>query len=209
MLNLKHCYDEKILPHLINATCASAEIMTYRQKVVPLAFGHVLEIGMGSALNLSLYDTKKVTKIWGLEPSTGMRKKAAQRVANASIPVAWLDLPSENIPLADESVDSIVMTFTLCSIANWQTALAEMRRVLKPTGKLFFCEHGLAPEKHIQVCQHGLNPLWKRLAGGCHLNRATVQHIHTAGFRTSWVKHAYLPKSPKFAGYISYGEAIK
>lgn len=200
-------YNEKILPHLINCTCSSAKILPFREKIVPKAFGEVLEVGIGSGLNLSLYNPKTVTKLWGLEPSLGMRKQAEKRAS--PVPVQWLDLGGENIPLADASIDSIVITFTLCTIADWHSALKQMHRVLKPNGRLFFCEHGLSPDTKVQRYQNGLNPVWKIFSGGCHLNRPAIQNIILGGFEIAWEESAYLPNSPKFATYISYGEAYK
>ncbi len=199
-------YDEYVLPHLINCACGLREIDSQRAKVVPLAQGKVLEIGMGSGLNLKHYDVNKVEMVWGLEPSSGMRRKAQANLAQSKVSVKWLDLPSESIPLADNSVDTIVLTYTLCTIADYETALSEMKRVLKGDGKLIFSEHGEAPDVDIQKWQRRVNPIWKRLAGGCNLNRKIPSLISSAGFLISELNQCYL-KGPKVATYQYFGVA--
>ncbi len=139
-------YERYCLPHVINMACGASNIQKQREKVVPLAEGRVLEIGMGSGLNLPFYDKEKVELVWGLEPSEGMRKKAQVRLQQAPFEVRLLDLPGEEISLDDDSVDTVVLTYTLCTIPDWKTALQQMRRVLKPGGTLIFCEHGEAPD---------------------------------------------------------------
>ncbi|MFT6268732.1 MAG: ubiquinone/menaquinone biosynthesis C-methylase UbiE [Alphaproteobacteria bacterium] len=183
--------------------------MKLRAKVVPLAYGNVLEIGMGSAVNLELYNPAQVTKVWGLEPSVGMRKKARHNIANASVPVEWLSLPGEKIPLANDSVDSIVLTYTLCTIPDWRKAMQQMHRVLRPGGKIFFCEHGQAPDDSVRKWQNRLNSLWARAFGGCNLNRAVIENIQSSGFSIDWFESNYIKGSPKFASYITLGVAIK
>ena len=138
---------------------------------MPLAEGRVLEIGMGSGINLPYYNPDKVDMVWGLEPSEGMRRKAQKNLNKSHFDVQWIDLPSEEIPLDTNSADTIVLTYTLCTIPNWQQVLEEMRRVLKPQGSLLFCEHGEAPDDNIRTWQQRINPVWKKLAGGCNLNR--------------------------------------
>ncbi len=202
-------YEENVLPHLINCACSSGAIMKLRAKVVPLAYGNVLEIGMGSAVNLELYNPAQVTKVWGLEPSVGMRKKARHNIANASVPVEWLSLPGEKIPLANDSVDSIVLTYTLCTIPDWRKAMQQMHRVLRPGGKIFFCEHGQAPDDSVRKWQNRLNSLWARAFGGCNLNRAVIENIQSSGFSIDWFESNYIKGSPKFASYITLGVAIK
>ena len=202
-------YEEKILPHIINCGCSNSDIMELRAKVVPLAFGDVLEVGMGSALNLDLYDSNKVNKVWGLEPSIGMRKRAERNLEKSPVHVEWLGLPGENIPLDDSSVDSIVLTYTLCTIPDWRAAMEQMHRVLRPKGKLLFCEHGRAPDSSVQRLQDKLNPVWGKLFGGCNLNRAVVKNIEEAGFKIEWNQNMYMSKLAKFATYMSLGAAVK
>lgn len=202
-------YDDKILPHLINCACSSEPIMGLRREVVPKAFGEVLEVGMGSAINLALYDAAKVTKVWGLEPSKGMRLRAEKNLARSTVPVQWLDLPGESVPLRDESVDCVLLTYTLCTIPDWEKALSEMHRVLKPGGKLLFCEHGLAPDAEVVRWQQRLNPLWNKVFGGCNLNRPVLENIAAGGFEILSQDTLYLEKSPRFASFMTYGEALK
>ncbi len=202
-------YDDKILPHILNLACSTGEVMQARQQVVPLARGRVLDVGMGSGLNLALYDAQKVEWVWGLEPSAAMRHKARNNVERSPVPVKWLDLPGEQIPLDDESVDTVVLTFTLCTIPDWSLALRQMYRVLKPGGHLLFCEHGRAPDPGVRVWQDRLTPAWTKLAGGCHLNRPITDYIEQAGFRITQVERQYLAKTPRLLGYVSHGQAEK
>lgn len=201
-------YERYILPHAINCACGIKPIRKQRAKVVPLCEGRVLEIGMGSGLNLPYYDTSKVDFVWGLEPSEGMRVRAQKNIANAELEVKWLDLPSEEIPLDDSSVDTVLLTYTLCTIPDWQSALQQMRRVLKPDGKLIFSEHGLAPDKNVQKWQNRLNTVWGKLAGGCHLNRNIPDLIKQSGFNFDNIQAQYIP-GPKFASYHYWGSASK
>lgn len=204
MMNL---YEEKVLPHLINCACGSKQVMKLRSEIVPQCRGQVLEIGMGSGLNLEFYQAKHVEFVWGLEPSTGMRQKAQSKLRKSPVEVKWLDLPGEAIPLEDNSVDTVLLTFTLCTIPDPQTALAQMRRVLKPGGKLLFCEHGLSDSRKIKKWQHRVNPVWTKLAGGCNLNREIDQLIADAGFNIDTLREFYAPKTPKVAGFIYMGSA--
>jgi len=200
-------YDEKVLPHMIDFACSQRFITEFREKVVPLAKGQVLEVGMGSGLNLALYDASKIEFVWGLEPSIGMRNKAGKNIARSAIEVKWLDLPGEEIPLDDQSVDTVLLTFTLCSIPDWQRALQQMHRVLKPSGKLLFCEHGRAPDSGIQTWQDRITPIWRRFMGGCHLNRPIRQYIEETGFVIEQIETGYAEKMPRFAGFMSWGQA--
>ncbi len=202
-------YAEKIFPYLVNRVCSSELAMQIKKKVVPLSTGKVLEIGMGTGANLSLYHQEKVEFIWGLEPSAGMRQQAASKLEKSDILVKWLELPGEKIPLENDSVDTIVLTFTLCSIPDWKSALQQMHRVLKPEGRLLFCEHGRAPETHVQKWQDRLTPLWKKVSGGCHLNRPIDQYLQETGFQCHHLEKTYLEKAPRIAGYMYYGEASK
>lgn len=201
-------YDDRVLPLCINAACGTRAIAAERRKVVPLARGRVLEVGMGSALNLPFYDPDKVEWVWGLEPSAGMRRKAQANLARSAVDVRWLDLPGEQIPLEDQSVDTVLLTFTLCTIPDWHAALAQMHRVLKPDGQLLFCEHGLAPDPSVQRWQNRINPLWKKLCGGCNINRPTTQALESGGFRITELSNAYLPQTPRFVGYLYRGQAV-
>jgi ubiquinone/menaquinone biosynthesis C-methylase UbiE len=200
-------YDDKILPHVIHLACGTKPILKQRQKVVPHAEGRILEIGMGSGINIAYYDPAKVEKVWGLEPSTGMREKARSRVAAAPFELEWLDLPGEEIPLDSDSVDTVVLTYTLCTIPDWLAAVKQMRRVLKPGGKLLFSEHGKAPDAAVQKWQDRIDPLWGKMAGGCHLNRDIPELLRQGGFVIKEMESLYLPSTPKVAGFTYWGYA--
>lgn len=180
--------------------------MKRRAKVVPNAYGQVLEVGMGSGLNLEYYDRSKVDVVWGLEPSEGMRRKAQANLNKTDLDVRWLDLPGENVPLKENSIDSVMLTYTLCTIPDWHKALLEMRRVLKPGGQLFFCEHGEAPDVEVQRWQKRVNPVWKIIAGGCNLNRQIPQCLEHAGFSIAEMEQGYV-KGPRLAAYNYWGVA--
>lgn len=199
-------YERHVLPHVIHLCCGMKAIGRQRAKVVPAATGRVLEVGMGSGLNLPYYDADRVELVWGLEPSEGMRRKAQRRVDAAGVPVEWIDLPGEEIPLEDASADTVVLTYTLCTIVDWTAALAQMRRVLKPSGTLLFCEHGQAPDEKVRRWQQRINPAWKRIAGGCHLDRPIPDLIRGAGFAIDTLESGYIP-GPKFATFNYWGRA--
>ncbi len=198
-------YDKYILPTVIHTTCGSKPILKQREKIVPLAEGRVLEVGMGSGINIPFYDPNKVEMVWGLEPSEGMRRKASKNLSKALFDIQLIDLPSEEIPLDTNSADTIVLTYTLCTITNWQQALHEMRRVLKPQGTLLFCEHGEAPDENIRKWQQRINPVWKKIAGGCNLNRPIPDLLNESGFKIDKIETQYLPNTPKFAGFNYWG----
>lgn len=206
---IKAFYEERVLPGLIDKVCGIGPIHALRQEIVPQASGIVLEVGVGSGLNLPYYDADKVSLVYGLEPSEGMRRRAQQNLAAAPVPIEWLGLRGEEIPLDDNSVDTILLTFTLCTIPDYALALAQMHRVLKPGGKLLFCEHGLAPDADtsVQKWQHRVTPVWKQFAGGCHLNRPVTEMLRNAGFAVEHVDTQYLHGTPRIAGYVSMGVA--
>ena len=199
-------YDQHVLPHLIDFACGMGAVMKTRAQIVPQAEGRVLEIGIGSGLNLSFYDPAKVSVIVGVDPSVAMQKLAQQRAAQISIPVEMIALELGQIQAADASFDSIVCTFTLCTIPDADAALQEMRRVLKPGGKLLFSEHGLAPDLPVVRWQHRLTPLWKPFSGGCHLNRDIPALIRAGGFSIGQLDSSYL-KGPRPMTWVSRGWA--
>ncbi|MEL6567373.1 MAG: class I SAM-dependent methyltransferase [Pseudomonadota bacterium] len=183
--------------------------MKQREKVVPHAKGAVLEIGCGSGTNFTYYNADKISRLFALEPSEGMIERA--RLAAKGLPLRqrteFLEAGAEAIPLEDNSIDTVVITFVLCTISDWQASLAEVRRVLKPGGKILFSEHGLAPDEGIAKWQRRVEPVWKRLAGGCHLTRDTGALLTSTGFRLDRVETMYLPSTPKIAGFVSWGSA--
>lgn len=199
-------YERHVLPRLINFACGLKPIRLQRQKVIPQASGRVLEIGIGSGLNLPYYDPAKVERMWGLEPSAEIRRMAERKSRSLSFPVTFVGEPGEAIPLEDASVDTVVTTYTLCTIPDAGAALREMRRVLKPGGRLLFAEHGRAPEARVQRWQDRLTPVWKRIGGGCHLNRDIPRIIEQNGFRIEKLETAYLP-GPKAMSFNFWGTA--
>lgn len=199
-------YERFVLPRLIDFACGMGEVMKARSKIVPQAHGRVLEIGIGSGLNLEFYDAQKVIAVVGVDPSADMQKLARERAAKISIPVEMIALELGQIKAADASFDSIVCTFTLCTIADAVSALKEMRRVLKPQGRLLFCEHGLAPDAAVVRWQNRLTPIWKPLAGGCHLNRDIPALINAGGFKIGELNTGYL-QGPKAMTYVYSGWA--
>ncbi|MHA6287609.1 class I SAM-dependent methyltransferase [Maricaulis sp. CAU 1757] len=200
-------YADRILPCLIGSSCSISPIMRQRQRIVPQARGRVLEIGLGTGPNLEVYDRSRIERVIALEPSAGMRRKAGRLIAASGLEVDLVDAPAEHIPLEDDSVDTVVLTFTLCSIPDSQAALAEMRRVLKPDGELLFCEHGLAPDAGVARWQRRLEPVWKRVAGGCHLTRPMDRLIREAGFDITRLDAEYVPGTPKIVAYDYLGSA--
>lgn len=202
-------YDRYVLPHLIDLGCGQEPISKQRAKVVPRAEGRVLEIGMGSGLNLSHYDPTRVEFVWGLEPSEGMRQRAQPRIQQSPVEVKWLDLPCEEIPLEDDSADTVVLTYTLCTIPDFEQALCQIRRVLRPSGRLLFCEHGAAPDADVRKWQDRINPIWKKLAGGCNINREIPATLQQAGFKIQELDTMYLPKTPRIAAFQYWGYATQ
>ncbi len=202
-------YDKHILPPLLAAMMGAKPIRYQRKKVVPRAEGRVLEIGFGAGHNLPFYDASKVSHLWALEPSGEMRARAAKRVAASPLAIEFLDLPGEEIPLEDDAADTVLVTYTLCTIPDVMKALSGMRRVLKPSGKLIFCEHGAAPDAGVKRWQDRLDPMWGKISGGCHLGRAVPKLIGDAGFRVEEMQTMYLPGTPRFAGFNYWGSATK
>lgn len=200
-------YDRYVLPKVINLACSSKPNMKQREKIVPLAEGEVLEIGMGSGLNLGFYDRDKVRKVWGLEPSEGMRQLARRNFDGADLEIEVIDLPGEEIPLDTDSIDSVVVTYTLCTIPDVHRALQGMHRVLRPGGKLFFCEHGVAPDEDVRRWQNRINPAWRKLAGGCNVNRDIPRLLESSGFHVDVDERMYIP-GVRFLSYNYWGSAI-
>lgn len=198
-------YQRFILPRLIDLAMGNKQVADFRRLVVPQAQGRVLEIGIGSGRNLSLYSVA-VTQLFGLDPSRQLLKMTSRRIGAAPFPVELLEGRAEEIPLPTHSVDSVVSTWSLCSVANIEAALADVRRVLKPGGKFIFVEHGLAPEPGLQRWQQRLTPLWKPISGGCHLDRRMDKLIEGAGFRMTTLTSEYA-KGPKLLTYFYRGIA--
>ncbi len=186
-------YEKHILPNLVHAACKHRPAMRQREKVVPLAHGRVLEVGLGSGLNLPYYDASKVSKLWGLDPSPEMIKMAEKQAESVSFDVEFISLPVEELPLETNCADTVLVTYTLCTISDIELALREIARVLKPGGELVFCEHGVAPDANIRRWQKCINPVWKRIGGGCNLNRDIPGLIEQGGFRIKGMRAKYIP----------------
>lgn len=213
MAALGSFYDRHIGPRLVDCACGSGFVGRQRAKVVPHAEGRVLEIGFGSGRNLPFYDPGRVSALFALEPDPAMRRLARARLSASSIPVTWLDLSeTEKIPLETDAADTIVVTYTLCTIPDVIGAVQEMRRVLKPGGRLLFAEHGLAPGQGVQRVQRGLEPLWRSLAGGCRLTRRPTAILEAGGFAVD-AREGFPARAPllsriaPFATYQYWGEA--
>jgi SAM-dependent methyltransferase len=200
-------YERFILPRLINASCSCSPVTKQRLKIVPEAEGIVLELGFGSGLNLPHYDASKVRKLYALEPAPGMLVKAKKAVRDAPFAVEVLPERAEAMSPAPQSVDTVLVTYSLCSIPDAVAALEGARRALKPGGRLLFCEHGLAPDEGVRRWQKRIDPVWRVIGGGCHLSRDIPGLIRTAGFELESVETMYLPRSPKWASFNYWGSA--
>lgn len=200
-------YERHLLPYLIDMACGIGPVQKQREKVVPLAHGRVLEIGIGTGLNLPHYDAARVDHIVGLDPGTEMHPLAQKRLEASGLAVELVGLSAERIPYDDASFDSVLVTFSLCTIPDPVAALREMRRVLKPQGRLIFCEHGRAPDASVARWQDRLTPVWSKFAGGCHLNRDIPALLDQAGFVCEDLQTMYLP-GPRPLTFNYWGTAV-
>ena len=200
-------YEKYVLPKFLNCACGSKPVSYQRKKVVPLAEGKVLEIGIGSGLNLPFYDKAKIDEIWGLDPSEELSEMAKQVADEESMEVKFISSGAEDIPLPDNYFDCVLVTYTMCTIPEVQRANQEIRRVLKEDGKMIFCENGEATDQNIRKWQNRINPFWGKLAGGCNINRKIPSLIQDSGFDIIEMEEMYLPNTPKIAGYNYWGSA--
>ena len=200
-------YEQWILPPILDLIMQQKQLAKYRRAVVASACGCVLEIGVGSGLNFPLY-SKDVERVYGIDPSPRLLAIARRRAAASPIPIELLLGSATAIPLADNAVDTVVMTWTLCSIPDPLAALREMRRVLKPDGNLCFVEHGLSPEPGVERWQHRITPAWRRIAGGCHLDRKIDELIRLAGFDLTDL-HVEYAQGPRTMSYMYEGCACR
>lgn len=202
-------YDAQVVPRLIRCACSSPAIMKLRTQVVPLAAGQVFEIGCGGGINQQFYDPARIAGFAGMDPSAkglDYAREAAQRKG-------WqADLrqgEGEAIPFEDASFDCVVCTFTLCSVRDPAQTLAELRRILRPAGRLLYAEHGSAPDAGVRKWQDRIEPVWRRIAGGCHLTRPIGPAIANAGFRVEPIGADYAPRTPRWAGWMEWGQAVR
>src|SRR5919109_4104151 len=193
-------YGRFVLPRLINLVMQNKADMAERRRFIPLARGAVLEVGIGSGINLPFYGPQ-VRKLYGVDPSRALWRLAGKRLRDSRVPVQFIESSAERIPLSDALVDDAVITWALCTIPDPLQALSEMRRVLKPGGRLIFVEHGQSPDPAVRAWQKRLNPVWKRIAGGCNLDRQVDELVAKAGFRISEIERQY-SKGPKPFTYL-------
>lgn len=200
-------YNKYILPLLTHWVCSQTDITHVRKEYVPLAKGRILEVGIGSGLNLSHYDPSKVEKIWGLDPSHELINRAEKTADQMPFDVEFIERSCEEIPMDSKSMDTVLVTYALCSIPDVTKALAEINRVLKPGGELIFCEHGRAPDAAVHQWQDRITPAWRKVSGGCHLNRDISSLISKSGFKIVKTDKQY--SSPiKLISYNYRGIAI-
>jgi ubiquinone/menaquinone biosynthesis C-methylase UbiE len=200
-------YDHYILPRLLDLAMRHSEVARYRASLIPRARGSVVEIGIGSGLNLPFYGAG-VEHLCGIDPSSELLAITRKKTAAAGFPIELLAQSAETLPLPSGSADTAVTTFSLCTIPDPLKALEELKRVLKPGGTLLFAEHGLAPDASVERWQHRINPLWKRLAGGCNLDRRIAALITRAGFEIAEIDRAYA-KGPRPMAYVYAGVAYR
>ncbi len=199
-------WRKHILPRIVDVATGLEATMRQRQRIVPRVRGRVLELGFGSGHNVALMNPTRVERLWALDPAGLGWKLAAERVAAAAFEVEFLEASAEAIPLDDASMDCVLSTYALCTIPDPIAALREVRRVLRPDGELVFCEHGLAADESLRRWQHRLQPIWGRIAGGCHLNRAIPEIVEAGGFAIHDLRQAQLP-GPKALTFTIWGTA--
>jgi ubiquinone/menaquinone biosynthesis C-methylase UbiE len=208
-MGLRHWYEETVLPKMIGCACADPKIAALRQQVVPLAEGRVFEIGCGGGLNQPFYDAAKVTAYAGIDPNGALldKARAAARIRGWQADIR--EGKGEAIPFADESFDTVVCTYTLCSVDDHARVLSELQRILRPGGRLLFLEHGRSPDPGPAKWQRRIEPLWKNLMGNCHLTRPVSGAVGESGFALQRTEHKYMEKMPKWAGFMEWGIARK
>lgn len=208
-MGLGNWWDRHVVPRIIKLGCGTEQIMDLRRDVVPLAQGQVFELGCGGGINQPLYDPSRVTAFAGLDPSGKLldyaRAEAARKGWEADIRQGF----GEDIPFADASFDTVVCTFTLCSVNDQARVLGELRRVLKPGGLFLYAEHGHAPDAGVARWQQRIEPVWKQLMGNCHLTRPVTAAVERAGFAASPIARRYVDGAPRWAGWMEWGTAVK
>jgi ubiquinone/menaquinone biosynthesis C-methylase UbiE len=200
-------WDRVVVPKLISCACAQPQIMKARSRIVPQAEGDVLELGCGGGINMEFYDPARIRTFSGLDPSPALLDKSCAAAQAKGMSADIRGGVGEAMPFADASFDTLLVTFTLCSVDDQRQVLSEMRRVLRPGGKALFLEHGSAPDAGVQTWQRRIEPLWKRIGGGCHLTRPVATAYERSGFAITTVEKSYMPKTPRPFGWIEWGEA--
>ena len=208
-MGLRNWYEERILPKFIKCACGDPKITALRAGIVPLAEGRVFELGCGGGLNQPHYDRTRVTAFAGIDPSGKLLDDARAAAREQGWEADIREGVGEAIPFPDESFDTVVSTYTLCSVADQRRVLQELRRILKPGGKLLFLEHGRSPDAGPAKWQRRIEPVWKNLMGNCHLTREVAGAVGSAGFALEGVEHRYMEKMPRWAGFMEWGAGVK
>ncbi len=204
---MPNIWEKYAVPRIIKFACSQPAVMKDRSEIVPRAQGEVLELGCGGGINLQFYDRSKIDKLTGLDPSAELLDYTRQEAKALGFEMDILDGVGEAMPFADDSFDTVLTTFTLCSVQEGKQVLKEMRRVLKPGGKILFLEHGRAPDKGPEKWQQRIEPVWKHIAGGCHLHRPVSKLFEAEGFALNEQGGHYAPKTPRWLGWMEFGEA--
>lgn len=200
-------WERVMVPKLIGCACAQPQIMKARSRIVPKADGDVLELGCGGGINMAFYDPARIKSYSGVDPSAGLLDRSREAAHVIGMEADIRGGVGEAIPFAGESFDTILCTFTLCSVDDQRQVLSEMRRVLRSGGKVLFLEHGSAPDEDVRKWQRRIEPIWKRIGGNCHLTRPITSAYESAGFKVSGGDKGYMPKSPRPFSWIEWGEA--
>ena len=208
-MRLQTWYDAHLMPKLVTFACGQGQVMKRRSQLVPLATGDVFELGCGGGLNQEFYQTSQISSFSGIDPHAGLLDDARARASAHGWDNTIREGVGENIPFRDASFDTVVCTFTLCSVDDPDQVMSEMRRILRPGGRLLFLEHGRAPDVDVARWQDRIEPVWKKIAGGCHLTRLIGAALRGAGFDVEPMGQGYLPKAPRFAGWNEWGIARK
>ncbi len=208
-MGLKNWYEANIMPRLITCACSQGQVMKRRASVVPLARGDVFELGCGGGINHEFYDPDAITSYAGIDPHEGLLDATRAAAQTKGWAADLRQGRGEAIPFADASFDCVVCTFTLCSVDDQAQVMREMHRILRPGGTALFLEHGRAPDREVLNWQERIEPVWKRLAGGCHLTRPISAALAGAGFAVEPLGEGYTPKTPRFAGWMEWGVARK
>tara|TARA_Y100000768_G_scaffold388609_1_gene385574 strand:- start:2316 stop:2939 length:624 start_codon:yes stop_codon:yes gene_type:complete len=204
---IKKAYEKYVLPKLLDTCCSTKPINYQRNKVVPNASGTVLEIGIGTGLNIPYYNLSNINKIYGLDPSEELCDLALKNANHYEVEIDFLINGAEEIKLKSKSIDTVLITYTLCSISELKESLKEIKRVMKSDATIEFCEHGIAPDLKVTKWQNRVNPLWGKIFGGCNINRDIPNILSKSGFKIYNLEQMYLPSTPKIVGYNYWGTA--
>jgi len=202
-------YDKYILPYVLNCTCGQKPFIRQRQKLVPIAKGKVLEVGIGSGLNMPYFDTSKISSVVGIDPSEELIQLAEKRINDSMPDTDFVISKAEEMQFNDNLFDTVLITYTICTVGDVSASLKQIKRVLKSDGQLLFCEHGLAPDEKVVKWQNRINKFWPTISGGCNINKNIPLLIEQAGFAITNMEQMYLPKTPKILGYNYWGTALK